>query len=113
MYNCAPKHILGYTASWQIIWENWRSDSQQMTGQIFQSQHSQSWYNSSHCNKWLCKTKWLNILKPFMNSCRLIFKGNSEDKKAGSELGQAQVKLDDIVEVVVDVVVIAVVQVEV
>ena len=34
-------------------------------------------------------------------------------KQAGAELGQAQVKLDDIVEVVVDVVVIAVVQVEV
>ena len=33
-------------------------------------------------------------------------------KQAGAELGQAQVKLDDIVEVVVDVVVIAVVQVE-
>ena len=33
--------------------------------------------------------------------------------QAGAELGQAQVKLDDIVEVVVDVVVIAVVQVEV
>ena len=34
-------------------------------------------------------------------------------EQAGAELGQAQVKLDDIVEVVVDVVVIAVVQVEV
>jgi len=34
-------------------------------------------------------------------------------KQAGAELGQAQIKLDDIVEVVVDVVVIAVVQVEV
>ena len=34
-------------------------------------------------------------------------------KQAGSELGQAQVKLDDIVEVVVDVDVIGVVKVEV
>ena len=34
-------------------------------------------------------------------------------KQAGAELGQAQVKQDDIVKVVVDVVVIAVVQVEV
>ena len=33
-------------------------------------------------------------------------------KKAGAEQGQAQVKLDDMVEVVVDVVVIAVVQVQ-
>ena len=33
--------------------------------------------------------------------------------QAGAELGQVQVKLDDIVEVVVDVVVIAVVHVEV
>ena len=33
--------------------------------------------------------------------------------QAGAELGQAQVKLDHIVEVVVDVVVIAVVKVEV
>ena len=33
--------------------------------------------------------------------------------QAGAELGQAQVKLEDIVEVVVDVVAIAVVQVEV
>ena len=34
-------------------------------------------------------------------------------KQAGAELGQAQVKLDDLVEVVVDVVVIAVIKVEV
>ena len=34
-------------------------------------------------------------------------------KQAGAELSQAQVKLEDIVEVVVDVVVIAVVKVEV
>ena len=34
-------------------------------------------------------------------------------KQAGAELGQAQVNLDDIVEVAVDVVVIAVVKVEV
>ena len=39
---------------------------------------------------------------------------NSKKKKqAGAELGQAEVKLDDIVEVVIDEVVIAVVQVEV
>ena len=38
---------------------------------------------------------------------------NNIVKQAGAELGQAQVKLDGIVEVVVDVVVIAVVQVEV
>ena len=35
------------------------------------------------------------------------------ERKAGAELGQAQVKLDDIVEVVVDVEVIGVVKVEV
>ena len=38
---------------------------------------------------------------------------NNRNKRAGAKLGQAQVKLDDIVEVVVNVVVIAVVQVEV
>ena len=38
---------------------------------------------------------------------------NNKEKQAGAELGQAQVKLDDIVEVVVDVEVIGVVKVEV
>ena len=36
-----------------------------------------------------------------------------KQEQAGAELGQAQVKLDDIVDVVVDVVVITLVQVEV
>ena len=51
------------------------------------------------------------ILYNILNN--LFWKIKSNAEQAGAELGQAQVKLDDIVEVVVDVVVIAVVQVEV
>ena len=52
------------------------------------------------------------------STTRLVLYGmlgaiEEQTKQAVTELGQAQVKLDDIVEVVVDVVVIAVVQVEV
>ena len=42
-----------------------------------------------------------------------INKSNKTNRQAGAELGQAKVKLDDLVEVVVDVAVIAVVKVEV
>ena len=51
-------------------------------------------------------------------ACRSVFslqvcKLQQNLKQAGAELGQAQVKLDDLVEVVVDVEVIGVVKVEV
>ena len=51
--------------------------------------------------------------KSHKNFLLFILTKDNIKKQAGAELGQAQVKLDDIVEVVVDVVVIAVVQVEV
>ena len=40
-------------------------------------------------------------------------KSETKEKQAGAELGQAQVKLDDLVEVVVNVEVIGVVKIEV
>ena len=45
--------------------------------------------------------------------CQILIQYRKSKKQAGAELGQAQVKLDDIVEVVVDVELKGVVKVEV
>ena len=53
-----------------------------------------------------------NIVKNLKyDFCSRIY--DPKQKQAGAELGQAQVRLDDMVEVVIDVVVKAVVKVEV
>ena len=74
-----------------------------------------------HCEPCISKTLKTSVSTFNINSISLSFlgfifsctKAGEIFQQAGAELGQAQVKLDDILEVVVDVVVIAVVQVEV